>query len=116
MSPHFHTQTQTLTPASLPPCLPARKRKPSGGSEVPATTFADVAGMNAAKRELAEVRGLQLMCHPCICIISMSHASLVGCAIRAGAGAGVGLLDEPYHLYICDWLCNPGWGWGWGWG
>ncbi|KAL4852738.1 putative inactive ATP-dependent zinc metalloprotease FTSHI 3 [Chlorella vulgaris] len=32
-----------------------KKRKPSGGSEVPATTFADVAGMNAAKRELAEV-------------------------------------------------------------
>jgi hypothetical protein len=37
--------------------LLSRKRKPSrsGGSEVPATTFADVAGMEAAKRELAEV-------------------------------------------------------------
>ncbi|EFN53519.1 hypothetical protein CHLNCDRAFT_136599 [Chlorella variabilis] len=35
----------------------SKKRKPasSGGSEVPATTFADVAGMDAAKRELAEV-------------------------------------------------------------
>lgn len=115
MSPHFHTQTQTLTPASLPPCLPARKRKPSGGSEVPATTFADVAGMNAAKRELAEVRGLQLLCHSAsasflchmhLCLDVQSGLGLglewgcwmsritstyvIGCAIRAGAGAGAG--------------------------
>lgn len=33
-----------------------RKRKPNlNGSEVPTTTFADVAGMESAKRELAEV-------------------------------------------------------------
>lgn len=46
----------------------ARKRRPSstGSSEVPVTTFADVAGMDAAKRELAEVRAepwcLQVQC------------------------------------------------------
>ena len=42
------------------PSSARRKRKPStggGGSEVPATTFADVAGMDAAKAELAEVGG-----------------------------------------------------------
>ena len=44
------------SPSCFLPGSYGRKRKPSlSGSEVPTTTFADVAGMESAKRELAEV-------------------------------------------------------------
>ena len=53
------TPPQPLTLFSRASWPHGRKRKPSlSGSEVPTATFADVAGMESAKRELAEVGSL----------------------------------------------------------